>query len=256
MSTDFTVLEKYAKNRKTAVAIQEDVNSFIENTILDSNGDGVKQSDFHRALHNHIDDCWNRGINAGILAPWGHGKTESVAIARVMYEIGLKPGLRCRLLCSNDSIAGDRVSAIKSYIETSSKYNDIFPNVKMDRSRGVLKTKFFVKRLSPAKDATLEASGVLSTGIGSRYDLAVFDDVVDLRNAVLMPALRPQVKEAVKNVWLSRGEPGCRNVLIGTVWHEDDLYMDMINNERWSFLIMSVSEDMTCIECRYTNKGE
>ena len=73
----------------------------------------------------------------------------------------------------------------------------------------------------------MEACGVLSTGVGGRADRIIFDDVVDLRNAVTMPALRDQVKQAVYGVWLNLLTPDGQAIYIATPWHEDDLTAEL-----------------------------
>ena len=230
-----------------------DINEFITSVLKDEKGNPIKQAVIHREFHKHIDSAWERGLNAGILAPWGHAKTEQLAIGRTLWMIGQHPELRGKLICANDDIATQRVASIKEYLDSSDEFHKLFPHVEVDRKRGDQKRMFFVKRKSMSKDATLTAGGILSTAIGARDDYKVFDDVVDLRNSVQMPALRPQVKAAFYNTWMSRGEADTKIVYVATVWMEDDLSMELLTNEMWSFMVISVADSMDHLEVRYTN---
>jgi hypothetical protein len=116
--------------------------------------------------------------------------------------------------------------------------------------------KLVVERTNLAKDGTVESWGITTSGTGSRADLQIFDDPVDLRNAILNPAMRVQVKEAFKNVWLSRLVPGGSRIYIATVWHEDDLTADLRKDAAWKFLVMKISEDFKSIECDSALKGK
>jgi len=89
---------------------------------------------------------------------------------------------------------------------------------------------------------------VLQTATGGRADLLIFDDIVDLNNAILNPAMRPKVVEAFHNVWLPRLEPGGFAIYIATRWHLEDITGVLMTNPQWRFLVQSVSEDMTQIE--------
>ena len=56
------------------------------------------------------------------------------------------------------------------------------------------------------RDPSVQASGIFGR-TGGRADIIWLDDVCDLRNAVLQPALRQQVKESVANIWLPMLDP-------------------------------------------------
>jgi hypothetical protein len=66
-------------------------------------------------------------------------------------------------------------------------------------------------------------------GAGGRADLAVFDDVVDIKNAVTNPAMREQVIRAVKETWFSLVAAKGRIVWICTPYHIADCSHDLKN---------------------------
>lgn len=232
------------------------VPDFIEKIILDENGAPLILADIHRSWHRHVDNCRAAGQWAGILAPWGHGKSEEMVIARTLCEIAHNPNLRIKILSSNDNIARKRVMAIKQRIQNpDSAFRELYPDIQPADDMPWNSTELYLKRCSESKDPTLDGRGVLASDMGSRADMLIFDDPVDLRNAIQQPVLRAKVKEAVRSGWLSRLEPTGFVIYIATVWHEDDLSMELLSNTRFNFLVQSIAEDFSCIECRYTNGG-
>lgn len=231
-------------------------NIFIEYVGKDNKGVRVQQSAIHLEIQDHIEECHKQSIqNCGILAPWGHGKTEQL-IFRVLDWIGEDVNRRIQYICNTDENATARVGAIKKYIEEDSDYHKVYPWVTPSDYGEWGKHKITVKRIAKSKDGTLESWGITSSGTGSRSDIQVFDDPVDMRNAILNPAMRLQVKDSFNNVWLSRLVPGGFRIYIATVWHQDDLTHDLMKNSEWKFLIMKISEDFTCIECESSFKGK
>ncbi|MDD4995821.1 MAG: hypothetical protein PHW53_05165 [Patescibacteria group bacterium] len=158
--------------------------------------------------------------------------------------------MRIKIISGTDDIASARVSVLKQHIEGGKLPFALHPNKEL----GWTNHKIFVERDAISKDPSVEGRGILSSEMGARVDKLVFDDPVDLKNAIQQPALRPQVKESFRNTWLSRLEPTGMVTYIGTVWHEDDLSMELLSNKRFSFLVMSVNKSMDGIECRYTNR--
>jgi len=149
-----------------------------------------------------------------------------------------------------------RVSSISRYISEDKDYKKLYPGVVPAKLGDWTKHKLIVERDSKSKDGSVEAWGVNTSGTGSRCDILLFDDPVDLRNAILNPALREQVKDSIKNVWLSRLSPEGLAVYIATIWHNDDATSELLVNPEWKFLVMKVAEDFESIECDSAFKGK
>ena len=217
----------------------------------------MTQAEIHDEIQNHIDECRKRDLKyCGVLAPWGHGKTEQVTIGRALKFLGENKNYRIQIICNTDDNAKARVSVIGKYIETDKDYHTVYPEIKPDYNAEWTKHKITVERESRSKDGSIEAWGITTSGTGSRADIQLYDDPVDLRNAIQNPAMRPQIKEMMKNVWLSRLVPDGFACYIATVWHNDDLTSDLRANPEWNFLVMKVSEDLSCIECESCFKGK
>ena len=214
----------------TRVRAAKDVNAFCEYAMRDGDGTRWIQQPFHREWHNLIDNH-NRVL---IGAPRESAKSTQISIARVLWELGNNPNIRIKIVCANDALANAMIHEISTNIEKNKYLHEVFPNLKPDYAASWSRTMLFVKRDIIAKDPSVEASGVLSTGVGGRADLLIFDDVVDFRNAISQSALREGVKKAFFEVWCNLLGPKGRAIYVGTVWHSQDLTCDLKEHEEWS----------------------
>lgn len=226
-----------------------DVNAFIERIVTDNRTGGpVRQGEIHKSWQRHIGRCQELERFCGILAPWGHGKTEQVAIARSLFELGKNPNLRVKIVTNTPEFAQARLQTCQKYIKESRIFRQVFPGIQPAHESDWNKHKLVVQRDTYSEDGSIEAYGVLQTATGGRADLLIFDDIVDLNNAILNPAMRPKVVEAFHNVWLPRLEPGGFAIYIATRWHLEDVTGVLLANSQWRFLVQAVSEDLSGIE--------
>jgi hypothetical protein len=196
----------------------ENVNAFIEYVFVDvETGEYVKQQPFHEE--------WQVLMRAHdrmmIIAPRGHGKTVQI-IGRVIWELGHNPNLRIKIIAATDDKAKEILGLIRDFIADSDRVHEVFPNLEIDSKRGDRTTDFFVKRTIKQRDASVDAAGVLSAGAGGRADLLICDDVVDLKNSVINPAMREQVIKTIQETWFSLVSATGRIVWICTPYHVAD----------------------------------
>ncbi len=235
------LMEKQRRaNRK---ASRKDVNAFCEYVLQDHEKKlPIHQGKVHRDLQAWITDH----RLGGVLLPRNHGKTEQV-IGRVLWELGNNPDLRIKVICNSDDEASKRIQALSEHIERNPHVKDVFPELRPSDKQDWTKHTLRVQRTIISKDPSVEACGALSTGTGARADLIIFDDVVDLRNAIQLPALRKAVKQAFRAVWLNLLSPRGRAVYIATPWHHDDLTSELRADPEWGphFMVQSVDEAYT-----------
>ncbi len=214
------------------------------------------QGAIHDEIQWHIDECKRRGEQyCGILAPWGHGKTENAVIGNTLNEIGQDVNKRIFIISNTDENAKARIESITNYISNDVDFRYVYPNVYPSDVGSWSKHKIIVARDSRSKDGTVEAYGVMTSGVGGRCDMLVFDDPVDMRNSITNPATREQVKANIENVWLSRLTPEGFALYIATIWHQSDATSYMMKNPQWKFLVMKISEDFESIDCTSPFKG-
>lgn len=195
-----------------------DVDAFIEYIFIDPETGGyLEQQSFHREWQKMITE----NDRVLIAAPRGHGKSVQL-VGRIVWELGRNPELRVKIIGSSDDKSKEIIGLIHEVIEQSERVREVFPELIIDTNRGDTKTAFFVQRRIPQRDPSVEASGVLSTGAGGRADLLVCDDIVDLKNSVINPAMREQVIRAVQETWFSLVASTGKIVWICTPYHVAD----------------------------------
>jgi phage terminase large subunit-like protein len=194
-------------------------------------------------FHDEWSEAMDEHPRLFIAAPRDHGKTTILAVGRVIWELGRNHNLRIKVVCASDARAKERLYEIKQYISESQRIKDVFPTLEQDQEAEWSKHRVVVKRTIRSGHASVEALGVTSTATGGRADLIIGDDVVDRRNALEYPALRETIKQAWKSDWTNLLEPESRVVVIGTLWHKDDLNHELLANPAYHTLFYAVPAD-------------
>lgn len=230
---------------------REDTNAFCELVMRDQQtSQPFKQARVHRTIQNHISWCLENGYFTGILAHWGVGKSSQV-LARGLDILGKKPNSRIKIVCNIDDHAKQRVNSIREYLDKSEEYQLIYPGVYPDKKEKWGERKLNVKRDTyGATDYSVEAGGIFSSAISGRCDVLIGDDVADYKNSVLNTASRKQVIQSWENNWVSRLEPNGTIIYIATPWHREDLSFKLLNNKRYAFLILEISQDLSKINVK------
>ena len=264
MSKDNTLQNKViAREEQLIRKARVDFDTFCEYVLQDDEGEFIKQAPIHRLWTAHYNWCADNDKFCTILAPWGHGKTEQLAIGRVLFMLGQNPQLRIKIVCNTDLNARGRLAAIKKYIETSKELQAVFPYLKADEGQKWTQHELFIIRKGMSKDASVQAFGILASGIGGRADVLIFDDIQDYRNAVLHPALRIQVINVTQHVWMSRldAHPDklnyCPVIYVATPWHEKDVTSIYVKaTERFYLLEVRISDDLSKMDCQIGGDDE
>lgn len=239
---------------------------FIEYVIKDKSGKPVTVAPQQRVWNAHLDYCWKHSKAAAILAPMGHGKTVSIAIALVLWLLGQNESFRVILVSSSAANAAKRLQELQRYIENSSEYKDVFPWIEPDKTRPWTQETLNVVRSTAAGGSinpSVGAYGYTSTSsIGDRADVIIFDDVVFDENA-FSAVERAKLFRSVTTTWLTRtsGESICDRwgneisndtliVAIGTRYHVEDLYAELMMAQQyaWCTLVHRINQDKTAME--------
>lgn len=232
------LIQRYHKARAGSLV------DFIELTVSDDHGNKLRLAQLHRQWVAHLHYCWERELKAMIIAPFGHGKSSSLAVPLIAHTLGMDPNSRVKIITNDDASARKRTAAVKTIID-SPAYARIFPYTKPGKKW--TDHEMYLQRAGHSIDPSVHARGVLTTGIGGRADFIVFDDAVDQKNA-MDKAQRDKVLNLIESTWLSRLEPDGKVLYIGTPWHLDDATHHLQQRKGWCTLIHKVSEDCMSIE--------
>lgn len=185
---------------------------------------GRAVSDLQRGLLAHAlgNAAWYAEL------PRGHAKTSTLAYLAPWF-IGHRPNLRVKVIGQNDDQATRSTRFMRDIVQLP-LFRLIFPHVELKPGENTLTAWSVVaKGMPPQRDPTVDGAGIFGR-TGGRADIEWFDDICDLRNSILQPALRGQVKEAYANVWLPMLDPSAahksRLWRTATPFHTDDLTAD------------------------------
>ena len=217
---------------------------FTFQVLKDSSGNAVKNEAVHNVMHRFIRKAKSAGFNKMlILGAFGHGKTEQICVGYALYRIAQDPNLLIKLVHVSETESVKRCRALRDYISKDEDFRRLAPHVQATSIWG--SQRFTVKRDAMSKDGTVEAYGILSTALGGRANLIIFDDPQDLKTAVLEPTMRKKIEETFKNVWLTRLTPGNSEVVVlMNKWHENDLANMIQSNPIWAWMEIAVAEDL------------
>jgi hypothetical protein len=208
---------------------------FLQLTLTDPAGRPIVQADIHRELQTFL----SNHRRALVELPRDHGKTTQVC-GRIVWELGRNPALRIRLVCATETLAAERSRYLRSLIE-SERVRTIFPH--LTPAGPWTAHAFTVARPADVVGPSVAAFGLGTGSTGSRADLLVCDDVVDVR-ALHSKAERDRAAEYVTNNLLNLLEPDGRFWGLCTPWHPDDLNARLKRNPSFAVLCRPVGPEL------------
>lgn len=262
-------------------AARADFSEYLELVALDPSGHPVKQGMIHRTWCGHVNWCWLHGLHPNLVAPWGAGKTTQCVVERPPWVFGSHPQLRVAVVCNIDTNAKLRVAAQERIIHTRRQTQLVFPDLKIAGGKQHSEFSFSIEGSTGSKvDPSLRAWGLFGGGTGSRVDLLLPDDIVDMNNAIKNPTLRQKAIDQMDNVWFPRLEPPCsacdgsgvagglvahaagnavacpvclgwgggRSLGVGTMWHAKDYWHDRLRRPGFCTLLQKVDRTRTGYE--------
>lgn len=186
-----------------------------------------------RIMHSRSHETWHRMLDAHRRAViWGHvecGKTFSVSVGRVLFELGKNPSLRVAVVSNTDGMSQKICRVMGKYIEGSPQIKEVFPDLKRDKSAPWTAHQITVVRPTRSRDPSIQTCGVHGNILGARLDLVVLDDVVDYENSV-SPVLRQDLIHWWHSTLEGRLTRNARVWVLGMVWDAEDLLHTLAKN--------------------------
>jgi predicted phage terminase large subunit-like protein len=205
---------------------------------------GMKDWDI---LHDGMAEWWNDNTNHKrklLLIPRGHLKSSIITIGGTIQRIVRNPNIRVLIAHAIWDHSRGFVRKISSYLTDFSRLPEYFGDFRGKKDTGSVWTKESIRVAQitePNVEATVTATGVERVQAGQHYDYIIFDDVVEREN-VSTKEQRAKIKQFYKDC-LSLLEPGGEFVVIGTTWHEDDLYNDLRKDPAYKVYCRTAIED-------------
>lgn len=210
---------------------------------------------FKRADINHdwlYDRCREVEANPdGYLDLWArdHYKSTIITFAKSIQDILVNPEITIGIFSHTRPIAKGFLDQIKRELESNTYLKGLFPEVlydnpKSESPRWSLDTGIIVKRKTNPKEATVEAWGLVDGQPTSKhFMLRVYDDVVT-RESVTTPEQIQKTTDAL-SLSYNLGTKGGRQRFIGTRYHTNDTYKEIIKRGTVESRIYTATNDST-----------
>jgi hypothetical protein len=219
----------YAAEENLCALARTDMRAFFDFVMRDEEtGKPVEMCPVHEAWHR-LADQYDR------LMLWGFmesGKSQSVSVARTLWELGRDPTLRFAIVSNTSGMAVKIANQIGKYIRESEELHRVFPHLQPDTSMPWNSEQLTVKRPTLSKDPSVNTLGIGSNTQGARIDRAILDDVLNRENT------RTKYMRDETQDWYLKTIPGRmtgrgRIIGVGNAWNPDDLYHRLVKNRRW-----------------------
>lgn len=176
-----------------------------------------------------------------IMLPRGHLKTAIVTKAFVIQTLLKNPDARILIANQVWDKAREMLYEIKQFLEDKSELHKIFGDFRSPKWRE--DDVVIRQRKKALASPSIGTCGVETELTSSHYDLIIADDLVGLSNSQTKEQ-REKVKK-FKKLLNSLLDPGSMEINIGTRWHFDDYYNDILTGSReyYDVMIRCVVED-------------
>jgi len=197
----------------------------------------------HLAEASRFAEANRQGV---VLMPRGHAKT-TLFIHRAARQIGLAQGRRrLGIFTAVEADAHARSAAVRSIVE-SEKFAEVFPWARHGvRGPRWTDSAWSVRGADLGKDFTCVARGLGGTRAGARLDDLLADDMVGLQEN----ETAGQREKASRTYWSVVDRmvvPGGTRWFLGTRWHEDDIYAELIA-KGWPHIVRkAIADDGTAL---------
>ena len=176
-----------------------------------------------------------------ILIPRGHLKSAVITKAWTIQRILKDPNRRVLIAHEVWDKSREMLSEIKEYLTNKSQLPLIFGKFESERWNA---DQIVVRQRTKAMSApSVGTTGVESEQTSTHYDDIICDDLQGLQN-VQTPEQRQKVKRFLISL-LDLLEPGGNLIVVGTRWHLDDIYAEILENqgEYYDVMVRTVIED-------------
>jgi predicted phage terminase large subunit-like protein len=194
---------------------------FLFNTEVLSVAQQGELAPFHKELCDFIITPGKR--KKLVLVPRSHLKSTLVTVGYSLMRIVENPNVRILIANATYDMACTFLSQIKKHLRFNEKLKGIYGDLSQNADKwsenmlSVVSDQFYAK-----KEATVTAYGIGGNLVSQHYDLIIMDDVVN-RDGINTPEQIEKTVLFYKDA-LDLLEPTGMVLVVGTRWHQNDLY--------------------------------
>ena len=199
-----------------------DAAAFVQYALRDERDDSIEitNAQHHEEWHRFLDE----NEIAVLFAAVEHAKTQQIAIGRALFALGTNPNRTMAIVSDTEAQAKKNGTAIMRHVTENPRVHRVFPKLRPSPlpTDPWSELRFTVERDAlSAKEPSVQCLGVMGAINGSRLDVLIFDDLLDIRNT----ATREQMEKIlawVDTTALTRIREDGVFWWIGTPWKRGD----------------------------------
>lgn len=218
--------------------------------------DSVPLSQAHRDMCRFIDEDKQKAKL--LLFPRGHLKSTLVTVGRSLQRICENPQVRILIANATYQLSTSFLDQIKSHLKSNTTLHEYYHDFSTNPGKwSENMIKVFAKGESAdyeKKEPTVTAMGITGSLTSQHYDMVIIDDGVNRENITTIDQIRKVYKFYMDVLDLL--EPGGELIIIGTRWHDSDLYGWIMNgdNDRQGEIPKQVAREI--MPHQFVFKGE
>lgn len=176
----------------------------------------------------------------------GSGKSMLISIVAPAFRLGQNPTITQIGISAGEDLIHGFQKGVMEWVADSARFARAFPGVKPNKKLGWSASNgmFVTGHLQGDPDATYAGFGTGSlqlTGVHAR--VITGDDIHDVKNASSTEACM-DVRAWYYRQMIGRADPnGCKFILAGRRWHEDDLYGHFSDGGEWVHMNLPAQRD-------------
>ncbi|MCG3204966.1 MAG: hypothetical protein KCHDKBKB_01683 [Elusimicrobia bacterium] len=175
-----------------------------------------------------------------LMAPRGHMKSSAITTAYTLWRLVQDRNMRILIVNETLSNARNFLREIKEHITSNERFLARYGSWETTASKWT-EDSIVIPRTRISKEASFSVGGVLGNLVSLHNDLIVLDDPVSNNNSYT-PHQRLKLLNWFKNVILPALEPNGQLVLVGTRWHAQDMYGQILADagfKHWTKIVQS-----------------
>lgn len=194
-------------------------------------------------IHDDMEVFLNRPSRLKlILVPRNHLKTAVITKAWSIQQLLRDPNRRVLIANQVWDKAREMLYEIKEYLTDKTDLPHLFGS--FGSNRWTVDDIVIKQRTAALSAASIATTGVEAETTSSHYDDIICDDLQGLQN-VSTKEQREKVKKFFRSLKDLADGASARMIVVGTRWHEDDLYQEILDKEAkyWDVMIRKVIEN-------------
>ncbi len=226
-----------AARQARAAAARADVEAFVPLVMKDPQGRSFSLAPMHRDFHA-LAEKHRRLV---LMSHFESGKTENLAIARTLWELGGRDqSLTFAIISKTENQGLKTVRRIREIIETSAELRMVFPHFRPGRPWG--DSAFSIDRPHGARTPSVQAFGIDTAILGDRVDRMILDDISDWEIA-RTEAQRQATTDKCLNHLFTRVTARGKVVVCGVPFHVEDTISTLGRLSGWHLARFPVEDD-------------